>query len=386
MLNTIKLSNLGPIEDFSWSDLGNINLIIGKNSTGKTLILKSIFSALKSMEEANKGDDNRNLSDILSEKVLWTFQPDKSKLGELVRKASDKPLSFEINADAGKLYYSFSKETEKQIRPSENTFSLPIDNNTIFIPSKEVISRYQIVLRAREKDKIFGFDECEYSLVKAMQYPSQAEFDNEVCKNASDVLTTIDKGKLEFDRNTDKWVFRDGNAQISMGLLSEGVRKIAVVERLLSNNYIKPGTVVLIDEIETHLHIELQRNVMGVLTTIFPNIQFVVTTHSPFILSNTENAVIYDLENNTLVKEGLTNVTYEGVVEGYFNADSLSNELREKFEAYKLLVSKDKISDKDIDTIIHLEHYLDKIPDYLAPKLTAEYSKLKLEFKSRSDL
>lgn len=56
-----------------------------------------------------------------------------------------------------------------------------------------------------------------------------------------------------------------------------------------------PG-IVLIDEVETHLHLELQKKILDLLTTIFPNIQFIMSTHSPFILNSLPNAVIYDLE------------------------------------------------------------------------------------------
>lgn len=53
--------------------------------------------------------------------------------------------------------------------------------------------------------------------------------------------------------------------------------------------------VVLVDEIETHLHLELQKKILPILTNLFPNIQFIITTHSPFILNSLNNAVIYDL-------------------------------------------------------------------------------------------
>ena len=96
-----------------------------------------------------------------------------------------------------------------------------------------------------------------------------------------------------------------------------------------------------------------------------------------------DNAVIYDLENKTLVKSGLKNLPYEGIVEGYFKADILSEELREKFEKYKDLVSKDELSDEEYEEIDKLEFYLDEIPDYLAKELTSEYSRLKLEFSNR---
>ena len=141
--------------------------------------------------------------------------------------------------------------------------------------------------------------------------------------------------------------------------------------------------VVLVDEIETHLHLELQKEILPILTILFPNIQFVVTTHSPFILSSLDNAVIYDLENKTLVENGLMNLPYQGIVEGYFKADALSKELRGKYEKYKILVSKEELSDEEYEEIDKLEFYLDEIPDYLAKELTSEYSRLKLELLNR---
>ena len=141
--------------------------------------------------------------------------------------------------------------------------------------------------------------------------------------------------------------------------------------------------VVLVDEIETHLHLELQKEILPILTILFPNIQFVVTTHSPFILSSLDNAVIYDLENETLVENGLMNLPYQGIVEGYFKADALSKELRGKYEKYKVLVSKEELSDEEYEEIDKLEFYLDEIPDYLEKEFTSEYSRLKLEFSNR---
>lgn len=98
--------------------------------------------------------------------------------------------------------------------------------------------------------------------------------------------------------------------------------------------------IVLIDEIETHLHLELQKNVIKLLTTVFPNIQFIVSSHSPFILNSLDNVVIYDLEKKVFVEHGLADVPYSGIVEGYFKADELSDELRNKFEEYKQIVNK----------------------------------------------
>jgi predicted ATP-binding protein involved in virulence len=144
--------------------------------------------------------------------------------------------------------------------------------------------------------------------------------------------------------------------------------------------------IVLIDEIDAHLHLEMQKNIMPLLTTIFPNVQFVVTTHSPFILNSIDNAVIYDLENRTLVENGLQDIPYDGIVEGYFGAKTLSNTLNKKFERYKELSKKDNWSDDEVYELQQLELYLDEIPDYLALNITTEYQRLKLQIDERMEI
>lgn len=88
-----------------------------------------------------------------------------------------------------------------------------------------------------------------------------------------------------------------------------------------------PG-IIFIDEIETHLHLELQRRILELLTAIFPNIQFIVSTHSPFVLNSLENIVIYDLEERILIKDGLVDIHYQEIVEGYFKTSELSDLLQ----------------------------------------------------------
>lgn len=87
--------------------------------------------------------------------------------------------------------------------------------------------------------------------------------------------------------------------------------------------YDVPG-IVFIDEIETHLHLKLQREILPLLTSIFPKIQFVVTTHSPFVLNSVDNAVVYDLKNQVTVTD-LTDYSYEIIAEGYFGVKTESD-------------------------------------------------------------
>lgn len=189
----------------------------------------------------------------------------------------------------------------------------------------------------------------------------------------------LQQGKEPFDFNT----MSSGYQAVLDIVLDIMMRMQSQTQRSFDFNL--PG-IVLIDEIETHLHLELQRNMMPLLTGLFPNIQFIVTSHSPFILNSLKNVVIYDLENHLLVENGLEDIPYDGIVEGYFRADRLSDTLREKFLQYKTLVKKEHLSDEDMSKIAELELYLDEIPDYLVLDIATEYQRLKLEFINREDI
>jgi len=84
MIKSLILKNYGLLAAIEWKGLGKVNLVIGNNGTGKTFLLKAAYSAVKASEEYKRGDEPRKLSEILSDKLYWTFQTEK--LGDLVAK------------------------------------------------------------------------------------------------------------------------------------------------------------------------------------------------------------------------------------------------------------------------------------------------------------
>ena len=195
---------------------------------------------------------------------------------------------------------------------------------------------------------------------------------------------------LKLDFNIDTFQFSiliDGREPFDFNTMSMGYAAVFdivadLMMRMESQRRYDLEGIVLIDEIETHLHVELQKQIVPILTELFPNIQFILTTHSPFILNSAPNAVIYDLEKRILVEEGMENLSYEGNLDGYFEVDRFSQKLRKAFEEYKQLVTSANLSDLDYARIAELEDYLDEVPDYLALDFAHEYSRLKAEFDS----
>ena len=106
------------------------------------------------------------------------------------------------------------------------------------------------------------------------------------------------------------------------------------------------SAIVLIDEIETHLHVELQKRVLPFLTTMFPNVQFIVSTHSPFVMTSLENAVVFDLETKQRLESPIF-YSYDTIVESFLDTSMYSAELIKLFNRYKELCLKDRTSDEN---------------------------------------
>lgn len=214
--------------------------------------------------------------------------------------------------------------------------------------------------------------------------------------NLKNILRTIyanNELNVNFDIEQMKFFIEEpGKIPFSFDELASGYAAILDIitdlmmrmEKTAGSKYDMPG-FVLIDEVDAHLHLSLQKNILPTLTTLFPKIQFIVTTHSPFVLNSIDNVVVYDLETKTLVNtaEGLSLLPYSGIVEGYFGVSELSKKLKEKFERYKELAKKPNFTDDDYNELSDLESYLDEIPDFLALDIMADYRQIKLELENR---
>lgn len=141
--------------------------------------------------------------------------------------------------------------------------------------------------------------------------------------------------------------------------------------------YDMPG-IVLIDEIETHLHLKLQKQILPLLTNIFPKIQFIVTSHSPFVLNSLKNATAFDLEHQESI-EDLTDYAYDALAEGYFGVGMEQGELVTRVDRLEMLLKKQDRSAKDNDELEYLIEDFKKIPDALAPNVKLRVQELLVE-------
>lgn len=404
-----KVRHLKDI-DICLSDREKKHLIItGKNGSGKTSLLNSIAVFLNSITSSN--DPMQAMRGLELDEKNLQFYLNKNGSEDEIRQTKERIAQFNniISNSTGGVMLKMSRPLE-DIRPlfdqgqfvvayyrADRIFKAQVPRH---VEKVQLKNGYKIQETPREDFVKYLLDlKMTQALAATNGKHEKAERIKNWFDNFEKLLRKIfedDSVLLEFDEDTFQFhICENGREPFDFNTLSSGyaaildivVDLIIRMENQLNRSFdFSVQGVVLIDEIETHLHLELQKKVLELLTTVFPNIQFIVSTHSPFILNSLENVAIYDLEKNIFVEHGLSDIPYGGIVEGYFNADTMSTVLREKYEKYKILADKPELTDEDFAEIADLEMYLDEIPDYLALNITTEYQRLKAKLRSREDI
>ena len=154
------------------------------------------------------------------------------------------------------------------------------------------------------------------------------------------------------DNPTGDFVFIKGTTHLLESQLSSGewnlmmlvadIARRLVMLTPLSKNPLKDGSgLVLIDEIDLHLHPSWQRRVVPKLMMLFPNVQFVVTTHSPMILSNVYSKHIRVISDKKIY--GVRDTFGHDDADDMLEIMGVKSEIRSRIKEIHRLLSRNKI-------------------------------------------
>ena len=132
----------------------------------------------------------------------------------------------------------------------------------------------------------------------------------------------------------------------------------------------KPTGIVLIDEIEAHLHLSLQEKILPAFTNFFPRIQFIIATHSPQVCASDKNSYVYDISSGKLETDYMGGYSYDVISKSHFGLESeYSIQVTEKINQAKKLMSKSDLSEKDLEKLENLKQELSSTSPELAYEL-----------------
>lgn len=121
--------------------------------------------------------------------------------------------------------------------------------------------------------------------------------------------------------------------KLMMAMVGDIARRLAMMNQSLDNPLHGDG-IVLIDEVDLHLHPKWQRSLIRQLSETFPNCQFVLTTHSPLVISDAKDVLVYVLNDGELHEHnGLYGLDANQVLLEVMDTDIRNSDVQKRLNA-----------------------------------------------------
>ena len=396
-ITNIHVNRIFHLENFDISlqpDKRQHLLLTGKNGSGKTSLMNAIMEFLEKVS----ADKNFNFMDYQKNLDFWrkelaNRESTDNVRGQVEAQKMVETYKQEIKTIYGKVDVSLSdiSKLAKDIDDGNFIVAYYRDMRTPeFVehkqPQKPDMSAKPIgVSKVNQFVDLLTHYQLQTAFAQLKENEKRVSSIGRWFSRIEDVFRSLfDDSALRLDFDSDNYSFyivtkgkRFKFTQLSAGysaaldIISDLIFKMQK-EGQLVDVYDTEG-IVLIDEVETHLHLELQRQILPLLTSVFPKIQFIVSTHSPFVLNSINNAVAYDMERHEIIGD-LTDYSYESLAEGYFGVRSNSVEIEVRLERLAdLLRRKDGLGISEQDELRRLQSEFEGLPELVAPSLKAKY-------------
>lgn len=271
-ISKLTLDSFTVFENIDFEFSKGINVFIGENGTGKTHVMKVLYSACQAVR-----------TDIsFSHKLVKVFKPDDLNISRLARrKVGGSNTKIKVSSEVASISAEFHNKTKKweaKVTGEEKWEKQLGDLTSTFIPAKEILSNAWNLEAAVDKNNV-DFDDTYVDIVTSAKIDISAGKDSSDRKKYLDILQKITTGKVYLEK--EKFYLKPGNqAKIEFHLVAEGIRKIALLWQLIKNGTLEKGSILFWDEPEANINpihipaiiemlLELQRN----------GVQIFISTH-----------------------------------------------------------------------------------------------------------
>lgn len=319
-LKKISIDNFLKHKKISW-DFKQVNVLVGKNGSGKTSLLKIIDTMLTTHDESLSCmrlsgkieiSVKNNAVSLISNKMLL----DLKVLDQIVTAMTNKKFLKEMNNTENK-NHSFQVEIENKdeeineekikklakLLGEEESFrnkrftSIVQKGSDKYISFEECIKSFKVEsistvnLSSNSISQYVGSDGNTKSTILDMEIEKEIlilknndkkEILNKFISVINDFFQESDK-KIDFIED-DLLVILNSGDVIKTSELSSGERQLLYIFLKVVNN--PPNTIFLMDEPEISLHLEWQEKLISEIIKVSPNCQLIIVTHSPAMVMN----------------------------------------------------------------------------------------------------
>lgn len=361
-------------------------ILTGRNGSGKTTILNRIVFWLNNMQNGANP-----LQMIREFKTMLNANSNNEHVKKTLKNLTDVELDFTTFDDSifnnnSEYILAFFKAHRKVELAPVNTVTKESDFTDKLSNNRDINQNFA------QSFKQYLVNKKVYEAFDAMDAKNQSINQNKLFFD--DLTATFreifhdPKLELEFIRENFEFYLKLGDdRRITFNELSEGfsaflsilmelLMRTDLIRKIKQDYTFNPSGFVLIDEPETHFHLSMQYEILPLITKLFPNLQLIIATHSPAIISSLRDAVVYDLSSQEQVKDWVLGSSYSELMIKHFGLDNEFSPIADKIILDVQIAVKEKNLEK-LKTI-----FFDN-EKYLTPSLKLEIESQIIELQSK---
>lgn len=338
-IEKVSIKNYKAIKDLEIEFRPGVNLLIGDNGVGKTSVLEAITVALGGFLAGIPGVSAKN---ILSDDVRIHLHS-MGQASSAIEYMTPVEIGCQVDIEGEK--YKWIRKRKDELPNSKTT----VDNRSIATYAQKITnnlsvplpllcfqsearvwqtrrSNFGMELKKKLNDRRCGYIGClDYSLdikgikewclkmelaafqqnARVMEYEAFKSLVASVMQKMSGLK---EKPVISYSQQIEDIVYYENGQSMPLSYLSAGYQsllwmtmnlayRMALLNPSAGEHMAQTPGIVLIDELDMHLHPKWQWNVVKALEETFPKIQFIVATHSPIIISSCKNENLILLKN-----------------------------------------------------------------------------------------
>ncbi|WP_457573179.1 AAA family ATPase [Desulfolithobacter sp.] len=289
MLQSMRIKNLTAFPEANLQFSPYLNVFAGENGTGKSHLLKAAYCLLAVSADGGRRQDapaptKSVLQTRIADKLVNVFRPEA--LGRIARRKQGRErceigLSFRNKKLNIRCSFSTKSKSEVSIDHLPGAW---VEKPPVFLPTRELLSIYPGFVAVYDNHYL-EFEETWRDTCLLLGAPSLRGPKE---KRVRALLGPLEKsmgGKVVLDKGGRFYLSIPGQGKMEIPLVAEGLRKIAMLARLISTGSLLDQGYLFWDEPETNLNPKLIKEVAGAILHLSCNgVQVFIATHSLFLM------------------------------------------------------------------------------------------------------
>lgn len=289
MLRSATFQSFTTVPNGKWQFAAGLNVVIGENGLGKSHVLKALYALLK--VQAGRAEDltKTTLERAYADKLVRVMRPES--LGRLVKRKQGLDrceIRLDMQPARASSEIGFATKAKSKV-DVKRLPQAPLELSPVYLPTRELITLCPWFVALYDNYHL-EFEETWRDTVSLLGAPSVKGPREQRAAQLLQPLEDALGGKVVMDAASGRFYLKvPGEGQMEMPLVAEGLRKFAMLARLISTGSLLDKGYLFWDEPETNLNPKLVRIVArSIVHLAAQGIQVFVATHSLFLMREFE--------------------------------------------------------------------------------------------------